>query len=200
MKAIQAKIAAKGIDTIQPISMKNALDLKSSGIDFVIRYVNSITPAEIEGLLNAKMPFMLVTYAKAYDAGSLLDRLKFLSIPKDATIAFDLEAEKAENVSAIISKSNQIAKLLKASNKIPMIYYGAGLQLTSSELYLLEFTRYWESCSKEMDRFNKESSPRCDPCMIQLYPPNQPLCGLTVDYDIIQMDFNNRLPTWIVDE
>ena len=200
MKAIQARIAAKGIDTIQPISIKNALDLKDRGIEFVIRYVNSITPSEIDGLLHANMPFMLVTYAKAYDASALLDRLNYLNIPKNATIAFDLEAEKAENVAEIISKSNQIAKLLKASDKIPMIYYGAGLQLTSSELYLLEFTRYWESCSKETDRFGKESSPRCDPCMIQLYPPNQPLCGLVVDYDIIQMDFSNRLPTWIVDE
>lgn len=200
MKAIQAKIAARGIDTIQTLSIKNAIDLKNAGIDFVVRYINNITLVEIEGLLRAKMPFSLVTFAKDYNAVALLNKLKSFNIPKNATIAFDLEAEKAENVPSIITKSNNEARLLKAGDFIPMIYYGAGLQLTSSELYLLEFTRYWESCSKEIDRFGKESSPRCDPCMIQLYPPNQSLCGLTVDYNTVQMDFNNRLPTWIVDE
>jgi len=200
MRAAIAKIAAKGIDTIQPISVKNALDLQDRGIEFVVRYVNSISQAEIDGLLHAKMPFMLVTFAKEYNFAQLYDRLKLLNIPSQATVYFDLEAEKAENVPQIIKKSNNIARMLKSADKIPGLYYGAGLQLTSSELYQLEFTRYWESCSKELDRFNKESSPRCDPCMIQLYPPNQDLCGLKVDYDVVQMDFNNRLPTWIVDE
>jgi hypothetical protein len=197
MRVTDAFVGAKGVDTIQMLSETNCKFLKSQGIDFVVRYINLLSTTEIDTILSSGLALQIVTFAKQYDAFEVVKKLQKLGIPREATIYLDLEDESGPS-NVLINKINKFGRFISSSGYTAGLYYGAGLVLNSAELWMLEVTRYWESCSRELDALGHPSIPQCGPCMVQLYPPNQKLGDITVDYDFIQKDFRNRLPTWIV--
>jgi hypothetical protein len=75
----------------------------------------------------------------------------------------------------------------------PGLYVGAGVPLTSDELFHeVPFRRYWRSFSQV---------PNVDVRgyqMIQLFPGDVAVAGVRVDVDVVQSDYLRNRPVWVV--
>ena len=205
--ATPAKVGSKGFDTIAHIDAVAAKRLKSAGMDYAVRYLGSLTSTELDGMLEAGLKVMPVTYGmkagtplngelgKKFGNSSVL-HCKNAGIPVNTTVWLDLEDARgtAQEVSDFV---NQWAFIVKDAGFMPGLYVGFNAVLTSAELYALGVVRYWNSLSKETDAQGKLAEPNCGWCMIQLYPPNQQCVGVQIDYDVIQADYKGRVPNWI---
>ena len=197
MIATSARVAAIGIDTVQKLTAASCHSLKGEGVRFVVRYLGSVTKAELDAILDSGLAFMPVTYAKAYNGMSAVSQLRELSIPHGATVWLDLEGE-ASAPPDLIAKINAWAGQVEAAGYEPGLYVGAQCVLTSGELYALRVKRYWDSCSREVDRNGQVANPACDYCMQQLRPYNTTLGGVIVDIDVVQQDNKGRVPSWVI--
>lgn len=195
MIATAAKPFTLGIDTVQRLSAENVAALKAEGMRFAIRYLGSLTPEELRVIVGGGLACMPVTYAKAYSGMSAISELRKLSMPEGVTVWLDLEGETSAPAD-LMAKINAWAGQVQAGGYEAGLYVGAGCVLNSQELYSLKVTRYWDSCSVELDRDGRRAMPKCDTCMTQLRPYNTPLAGCIVDVDVIQRDALGRLPTW----
>lgn len=196
MIATAARPFSLGIDTVVKLSAVDCAALRSEGMRFAIRYLGSIDAHELATILGSGLAFMPVTYAKAYNGMSAVGHLRSLGIPEGATVWLDLEGE-TDLPSAIVAKVNAWAGQVIAGGYEAGLYVGAGCVLTSEELYGLRVTRYWDSCSRELDRNGKATAPKCDFCVTQLRPFNTLVGGVTVDVDVVQRDVLGRLPMWV---
>lgn len=196
MIATAAKPFTLGIDTVQRLSAENVAALKSEGMRFAIRYLGSLTPEELRVILAAGLACMPVTFAKHYSGMSAIGELRKLGMPEGVTTWLDLEGE-TDAAPEIIAKINAWAGQVQAGGYEAGLYVGAGCVLNSQELYSLKVTRYWDSCSVELDRDGRRAMPKCDTCVTQLRPYNTPIAGCIVDVDVIQRDALGRLPTWV---
>jgi hypothetical protein len=204
MIATSAKPFALGVDTVQKLTAENCAALRAAGFRFVVRYLGSIDPPELKRILDAGLAYMPVTYAKAYNGGSAVSALHALSIPQGATVWLDLEGETSAPPD-LIAKINAWAGQIAGAGFEPGLYVGSGCVLTSEELYALKVVRYWDSCSREVDRTGKVANPGCDYCMQQLRPFNcgigstpAVVPGVVVDVDVVQQDNKGRVPSWVV--
>jgi hypothetical protein len=193
--ATTARPFALGVDTVVPLT-PYAPALKSAGMSFAIRYLGSVSGEEVHAILAAGLAFMPVTYAKAYSGMGAINQLRMLSLPEGCTVWLDLEGE-TDAAPDIIAKINAWAGQIQAGGYEAGLYVGAGCVLTSEELYGLKVTRYWDSCSREIDRNGRSAAPKCDYCMVQLRPFNTNIGGVVVDVDVVQRDVLGRLPTWV---
>ena len=196
MIATAARPFALGVDTVQRLTPVTASALRREGMSFVVRYLGSLTPEELACILSAGLAVMPVTYAKAYSGMSAISELRKLAIPEGCTVWLDLEGE-TDPAPAIAAKINAWAGQVQAGGYEAGLYVGAGCVLTSEELYGLKVTRYWDSCSREIDRNGRSAAPKCDYCMVQLRPFNTQIGGVIVDVDVVQRDVLGRLPTWV---
>jgi len=197
MIATAARCFALGVDTVQRLTPTTAAGLKREGMQFAVRYLGSVTAEELCAILSAGLAFMPVTFAKHYNGMSAVAALRALSIPEGCTVWLDLEGE-TDPPAAIIAKINAWAGQIQAGGYEAGLYVGAGCVLTSEELYRLKVTRYWDSCSREIDRDGRAAAPRCDYCMTQMRPFNTTIAGVIVDVDVVQRDVMGRLPSWVV--
>lgn len=204
MIATTAKPFTLGVDTVQKLGSKECEAIKAAGFRFVVRYLGSVSVLELAAILAAGLAFMPVTYAKNYNGGSAVHDLRALSIPAGATVWLDLEGETSAPAD-LIAKINAWASQIEGAGYEPGLYVGAGCVLTSEELFALRVKRYWNSCSREVDRNGKVANPACDYCMDQLRPYNcgrdgvpYAVPGVVVDVDVIQQDNKGRLPSWVV--
>jgi hypothetical protein len=178
-------------------------------MDFVVRYLGSITPGELAIILGVGLAFIPVTFGikhgtaltgafgKTYGERTV-SQMHALGLPKGATVALDLE-DATGSVPDVIAFVEAWASEVVAAEYIGMIYVGAGALLSSVELYALKgITRYWQSLSKELDARGQLAEPGCGWCMIQLYLTDQVVAGLNTDLDVIQKDYRGRIPSWIV--
>lgn len=195
MIATAARPFALGVDTVVPLA-PYAAALKSAGMSFAVRYLGSVSGEEVRTILAAGLAFMPVTYAKAYSGMGAINQLRMLSLPEGCTVWLDLEGETSAPPD-IIAKVNAWAGQIQAGGYEAGLYVGAGCVLTSEELYGLKVTRYWDSCSVELDRYGRRAAPKCDFCCVQLRPYNTTVAGVVVDVDVIQRDASGRLPTWV---
>ena len=196
MIATAARPFALGIDTVAPLTAENCAALKREGIAFAVRYLGSVSGGELAHILGAGLAFMPVTYAKAYSGMSAINQLRMLGCPEGATVWLDLEGETSAPAD-LSAKINAWAGQIIAGGYEAGLYVGAGCVLTSEELYQLRVTRYWDSCSREIDRNGRAAAPKCDFCMTQLRPFNTTIAGVVVDVDVVQRDVMGRLPTWV---
>jgi hypothetical protein len=205
--ATPAKVGSKGFDTIAHIDSVAAKRLRTAGMDYAVRYLGSLTSTELDGMLEAGLKVMPVTYGMKHGTqlsselgrkfgNSTVNNAKAAGVPVNTTVWLDLEDCKG-NAQEVSDFVNQWAFVVKDAGFMPGLYVGFGAVLSSQELYALGVVRYWQSLSKETDARGLLAEPNCGWCMIQLYPPNQQCVGVQIDYDVIQADYKGRVPNWI---
>lgn len=198
MKTEHAHVGARGIDTVILVSPQQALDLKAQGIDYVLQYLGSVTPAGVKGILDAGLAFMPVTYANKFNGASTVAQLKTLNLPKGCTVWLDVEGVENVPIADLKKSINNWATEVVAAEFMPGLYVGAGCPLTSVELYQLKVVRYWHSLSKVIDRNGQLAEPSCGWAQYQVYPSVYwENTGVWVDVNFIQKDYRERLPTWV---
>lgn len=207
MKAATSSVGALGVDTIATITSAQAHSLESSGFSFVVRYLGGLTAVELSEILGEGLAVMPVTYSRGggwipsgalgqTDGTTTVSQLYALKFPVGVTVWCDLEG-MAGTVADTIAYAEAWGALVQAAGYIPGVYVGAGVPLTSAELYALEnIHAYWHSCSEVPE------VATCGYQMIQLTPPNiifhksVTVDPLEVDIDVIQQDRLGRLPSW----
>jgi hypothetical protein len=200
MQAVTATSGAKGVDTVAHFTAKNCADLKAAGYDFVLRYLGSLSAAEIGIIIGEGLAVMPVTFCRAegwrpnkamgtQDGQQAVRQLQALAMPPGVTVWRDLEGV-AVGGAPVSDYVNAWAHEVKAAGYDAGLYVGAESGLSSNALWLLAVERYWHSCSRVPD------VATCGYCMVQEYPPNKHICNVQVDTDVIIADKLGRLPTW----
>ena len=192
MKAETAYVGARGIDCVTTLTPGTAVAFKTTGIDFSMRYLGTVTPGELQGILDAGLAFMPCTYADRFDGPNAVAQLKGLGLPVGVTVWLDVEGLSKMSAADVISKTNAWATEVKSAGFEPGIYVGDSVPLTSQQLFDLAVVRYWRSMSMVPE-------PRCGFCQTQFHPTqNWRGVGVPVDLNMIGADYFGRLPTWAV--
>lgn len=208
----RAFVGARGIDSVQfsnSGTMVQAAVIRASGVEFVVGYLGSVTPARLAIVLTAGLAFMPVTYAgEFFDGGAdEVAQLQALGLPAGCTVWLDLEGDKSAHWPAddLIAKINAWANAIKAAGYEPGLYVGSPQPLTGEELGKLQVQRYWKAPSRVQDRFGAfHDTPSLGPskpigfCMWQMWPQGVwHSSGVNVDVNIIGQDYRGRVPAWV---
>jgi Domain of unknown function (DUF1906) len=198
-----AFVRALGIDTISTITTAQAMAFQQAGFSFAVRYVESLSTTEISAILGAGLALMPVAYSRAggwmptaalgtQDGNNMISDLNALSLPKGITVWCDLEGMGGVAADTI-AYTEAWGACIEAAGYIPGVYVGAGITLNSAQLYALNnIHAYWHSCSVVPD------VDGCSYMMIQLNPPDQVICEVEVDINVIQKDHAGRFPIWAI--
>lgn len=199
-----ARIGARGVDTVIVIDSEDKVQkIVEAKIDFVVQYLGSVTRAAVETICGAGLAMMFVTYGSQFDGSKTVVQLRALNLPTGITVWLDVEAVEAMDPIQLRAKINAWAHMLRANGYIPGMYVGPGCPLTSLELYDLAVVRYWHCGAKIIDRNGQLAEPACGFSMIQLFPETtigadeSGAGGLLIDFDVVQKDFQGRLPVWL---
>lgn len=195
MNVVKLEDGSRGVDTVVRITKTNAKNLKAAGFDFVIRYLVSVTAAELADILSEGLAISFVTYANSFDPSDEIAALQRLGIPKGTVIWLDVESVKDDPLT-LQQRINTWAKALEAAGYIPGLYVGAAALLTSLELYKLAVKRYWKSCSRLWDRNGNVAEPNCGFCCTQC-TCQVVRAGVTVDVDFVYADYQGREVTMV---
>ncbi len=199
---------ALGVDCVTVIANKAMADgLYAHGFTFACRYLGSLSSSEVDVILESGMALMPVTYSRnpgwlpsaalgGADGNQAVSRCMAAGIPKGVTVWLDLEGPGG-HAADVIDWVNAWADVVKSAGYDPGLYCGYGTLLTSHELYMLHVDRYWHSVSRVTDSAGQLAEPACGWSMIQLNPSVM-RAGVWVDVDVIQEDYQKRLPTWCV--
>jgi Domain of unknown function (DUF1906) len=203
MKVVNVPIGSKGIDTVTVLNSTTCDRLKLTGVDFVVRYLGGVTDDELNVILTSGLGVQLVTYSRAVgwmpdsemgvsDGQTDVTRLKTLGVPENMVLWLDLEGSGGSSVgtgawaaarSSVVTQAGYIAGL----------YVGSGCILSGPELYALaNVKRYWRAFNSGIPDI------QCGYSQFQLYPPDQMLAGIEVDYDYSTSDYTGRVPTMLV--
>ena len=198
MRADLSFVGALGTDCVTVLNTTTAAALRALGFHFAVRYLGSISAAELQIILDAGLAFFPVTYADRFDGTQAAEQCAALGIPAGVTVWLDLEGIGAALApESVITQANAWAQAVKNGGYMPGLYVGAGCKLTSQEVYALQHVRYWKGQSHLTDRNGNLVEPGCGWCMTQLYP-HVGRAGVDVDIDVIGEDYRNRLPVWAV--
>jgi hypothetical protein len=200
----------RGIDTVARITYQQALALYAAGYRFAVKYLGHTTLAEVIDLTTAKMAVLFIAgYSRrlgwvptaamgALDGAQAIVHLAELGAVGTSTyVDFEGPGEpsgvKQEKVDCLLY-GNAAAHAIQHGGSPACVYVGWGLPFNSIELYWsFAFTGYWQSLSEVPDVAVRGYQ------MIQHGPPNQSVCGLTVDIDTIQVDKKGNVPQWLID-
>lgn len=188
---------SRGTDSVQDIRPDQAKALRASGFDFAVRYLHNTTRDEVEGIISAGLGFMPVTYAGAFNGADAVAHCAAIGLPTGVTVWLDLEGQNVFHLDPqiVIDSVNAWARPVRAANFQPGLYVGVPQPLTSEELYALAVVRYWRGQGSIRDRHNALAEPKCGWCVYQTYP-SQMRCGVYVDVDITQQDYEKRAPMY----
>ena len=196
MKAVEAFVGARGIDSVALISSADAARrVRESEIDFVLQYLGSVTKDIVQTITDAGLGFMPVTYANRLNGSETIAELSTLDLPDGTTVWCDVENRATIDPQTLIKLINEWGSMLRLQGFVPGMYVGPGCPLTSAELYALEVFRYWHCGAKIVDRNGQTAEPECGWSMYQLYP-SVTWGGIFSDIDVVQKDFKGRLPSW----
>ncbi len=196
-----APFPALGFDCDTVLTATSAAALKAAGMTFAIRYLGSVTAAELAAILGAGLMFMPVTFSRApgwiptaalgtSDGQTDVQHLTSAGIPKGCTVWIDLEGT-AGSAAAVAAWVNARAAVIKAAGYDVGLYVGAGDVLNGQQLYALaQIDRYWKSLS------DVPTPENCGFSMLQLWKSIM-LAGTFVDIDCIQYDYEDRLPLMV---
>ncbi len=206
--AKDAFVGARGVDSVQAITTSALADgLRTSGIDFCVRYLGSLSASEADVILGAGLALMPVTFSRkpgwipsqqlgTLDGNNSVSQCVAAGIPKGCTVWLDLEGPGG-HAQDIVDWVNAWASVVKQAGYDPGLYVGYAAQLTSHELYALLVDKYWHSISRVTDSAGQLAEPGCGWCMFQLQPSRM-WAGVWSDVDFIQQDYLGRLPVWCV--
>ena len=181
-----ARIRAIGIDTVQVLSDTFVSILKADpAIEYVARYLDTLTPEEVTRVHAAGLSILPLTYANEFDPAPRLQKLAALGCPQGVTTILDVESVHLLPADTI-ARINAWARAFKGVQLDPGGYVGAGSGLTASQWTQLAVDRYMLSCSIVPE-------PSEGYAVLQLFPPNQHLGGgLVVDWEVAQHDYEGR--------
>lgn len=197
-----APIGAKAFDTVARVTAGQAAALYSAGFRVAFRYAVSITVGELADLTGAGHLVSFVMYSPpegytphAADAVSAASRacaaLHALGVPSGIVVWIDAEG-MGGTPDERIAYINAAADTIIGAGFIPGLYVGAGVGLTSGELFGLHVHRYWKSLSRVVDRNGQLAEPACGWCCVQGFPPNVTVEGVQVDCDEVFEDYAHR--------
>lgn len=207
---------ARGIDTDTRITAATAKAIAEwrdptdgSSIAFVLRYKpfsgakdasGDLDPVELADLTQAGLLVGVVQHVReppwspsgtrgSADGLALVAAARATGLPEGMTLSYDMEGPAASaGTQAILDYDGEFAAVLKSSF-VPGGYFGYGVPLTAAQMWGLGVERY--------HRAGGAAPPEplhCGYCMRQLLPFNQELCGVKVDFDVVQPDGLGRLP------
>lgn len=196
MRVAPAPFPGVGIDTIQVLDAVRCRALRGAGVQFVMRYLGSLSTAERDVILGEGLGLGVVTYSDApgwmpsATKGSMYgqaDRVHLSSagIPAGVTVAIDLEGASPDaSAGEVTAFLNARSSLLPAGDAGLYVGYGGGL--TGEQLGALPYIhRYWRSLSNV-------PTPTVGWSLMQASPGNVIIGGTQVDVDYAQGDFEGR--------
>ena len=200
MRIIQTPIGSRGADMASALTAESAAGLKAEGLFFVVRYLGGLSTDELAAILATGLAVGLVTYSRApgwhpsaaigaTDGAVDVAHLTALGIPKGALVWIDLEGSSGDSAATAAWLTSRAAEIV-AAGYVAGVYVGDGCVLNGPELYAVPgVTRYWGAFNRGIPE------PQCGFCQRQLYPPNQVLAGVEIDYDTPSGDYEGRTPS-----
>jgi hypothetical protein len=201
MKVVPAIFPGLWVDSVQALTKETAAGLKADSIAGSIRYLGSLTQTERDIILTAGLGLDVVTYSRSpgwapspglgqSDGVTDLHHLSDAGIPTGVTVWIDLEGCHGDEKGAADWVDERSGVLANAGYEVG-VYVGYDQPLDGGLLYALpQVTRYWKSLSKVPE-------PTCGWSLIQLYK-SVTIAGVWVDVDVIQYDYQSRVPTVLV--
>jgi hypothetical protein len=198
-----------GFDTITKLTHATATQLASAGLSFAVRYVglgpagpDDLDMAELLEVTDAGLGVMAVQYARTTgwsaqtgraDGQAAARNALAAGVLPEATLWCDLEGRLPGADAAMAYAAQWYEAARSAGIEDPGLYVGAGVPLTSEQLFHeLPFRRYWRSFSQV---------PNVDVRgyqMLQLFPDDVAVGGVRVDLDVVQSDYLRNRPVWVV--
>lgn len=197
-------VGAKGADTCAVLTDKACADIASRGGEYVVRYLPSLTPAEIARIHSHKLALQCCNYSRgagwvpsaslgANDGARDVAQAKALGLPQGALIWFDLEGCRGGS-SLTKAHLEAWASAITAAGFAAGLYVGyAPGGLDEAALYgLRKITRYWQSCSRVPEPATRGF------CQRQCYKGNQNAGSVVVDWGQTHNDFLGAQAPFVV--
>jgi len=189
-RAFQPRVRAIGVDTIQVMTAAFLASLQAfdPAIEYIGRYVDTLTPSEVSLIHGAGYAILPFTYAGEFDPSPRLASLAALGCPAGVTLVLDVESVQIPTAQ-LVTQINGWAAAVKAAGYDPGGYVGAASGLSAEQWGDLAIDRYVRSCS-----LVPESSEGF--VVEQLFPPDIHVgSGLVVDYLVARQDYERRSVT-----
>ena len=192
-----------GIDLIAPVSPAIAKGFVAARKSFVMTYGKTVTAETIAAVTDEGLGLGFYSYGRQsnfspdtgkQDAQEILDHLRSLGVPIGSmlTLVADLETPKATVAEVLEYEKQGWAATVTPTGCTSGAYLGAGLQMTSAQMFSMAATRYVKSGSRLLDAQGNAAEPECGYVMTQVLPFDQPCGGAEVDFCFTGHDYFNR--------
>lgn len=201
----KARPGAVGVDTVLRFTPQLAKRFKAAGFDFIVRYLEALTVAERDAILDADLALLCCGYScragwmptsdlGTFHAKHLIDHARKCFLPSGMSLFCDLEGpHPSAGALSVIAYVNAWAEVIQGEGYKAGLYVGYGVPLSPYQLYWhLKVTGYWHACSHVQDVAVRGYQ------MVQRVPGNQTICGVLVDVDQIQADQKGDTPSWLI--
>lgn len=196
MNTRSALIREVGIDTLDALGAANkAGAFKGTGLSFAMIYVERATPAIVWSFLQAQVDLCFVSEARVSgwsaaageeDGKRAAAKLLSLGVPGAVSLGCDMEGGVPDEPTAIAYANGwySAARAEGLGEDAPDLYVGSGSGFSSPQtlFHKIGFRRYHRSLSIVPNVDER------DYCCLQLFPGNQMLFGVEVDFDVMQQD------------
>jgi hypothetical protein len=195
-------VGARLFDTVAPLSLAELQALKAAGCEGLILYLGgNLTSATLADATGIGLGVAPVNFSRkegwipsatlgTSDAQASIANLSALHIPVRGLDDWcDIEGCGANPTSYCEAWCAEV--LGDGAGRVAGEYIGAGALLAGHQHYLLPFEGYWHSCSSQIPE------PDCGFKLFQLFPPDQKVSGIEIDFNFACRDFRGRAPTWV---
>jgi hypothetical protein len=194
-----------GFDTSAPIDATQSAALFAAGYRFAIRMIGlesgaswALTAAEASLIRGAGLSLGVVqTYRNASftadqgttDGASAASQAQTIGVPQGVNLWCDVEGTYDVTASVLVAYLNNWAEAVTGAGYRPGLYNGPEALLSGAQVTDLAFQSYWQAGAlvPQADRGYQ---------LIQLYPPNTVVCGVDIDIDVAQEDFESGTSTF----
>jgi hypothetical protein len=189
MQAVASPWPAWGVDCDTVLAATIAAGLRAAGAAFALRYLGSLTPGELQAILETGMLVGVVTYADEWEGASTVADLRALGVPAGVTVWLDVEGlGPGVTADEATAKINAWSETVVAAGYLAGLYVGDSQPLDAAQLYAMAPTAYWRSASLVVE-------PECGYQLVQ--SPTTTLAGVSVDVDYVMPDRRGRLPAFV---
>lgn len=204
MNLLTAPPCTKACDIFGPVTAAQAKALAADGFRAIGLYAAVVTAETLAACLDAGLGIFWVLEGLASStvptaalgesqARTSIARVRALGSLAGATVSSDLEGTQG-TPAAWTAYADAAAHATSQLADIPAAYVGAGIGLTSAELYALAAVRYGKGASRVLDRYWAYAEPACGWSWVQGNPVNwkHPGSGLTIDVGVLWPDYRGR--------
>lgn len=203
MRVELATFPAMGFDTVSAFDDTQAAEFYRRGFRYHMGYLGSMTPERLAIGFRNGLAFIPVTFSRApdwpgatpsielgqEDGNTDVAHLRELGIPLAATVITDLEgAPSRGNLAGWLDARSHVQSVALYD---PGLYVGSGAGMSGQQLYLRPYIHNY------MKSLSTVPEPVCGWNIIQLYK-TVTIADVEVDVQVIQYDYKNRLPSWVV--